>query len=81
MVGGSSPSSPVASDKMKQLPNKITSYLKETRAEAKKVAWPDRKYVIAATGVILVIVFFLGVSVMIVDLGFSRLIMFLTKAF
>jgi len=66
---------------MKQLPNKITAYLKETRAEAKKVAWPDRRYVIAATGVILAIVMFLGVSVMLVDLGLSKLIMFLTKAF
>lgn len=82
MVGGSSPSSPVALVwNMKDTPNKIVNYIKETRAEAKKVTWPARQYVISATGVILVIVLFLGTVVMLLDMGLSRLMLFLTAAF
>jgi len=52
--------------------DKIISYIKETRAEMKKVVWPDRRYVTAATLIILVLVFITGAFVMFVDFGLTE---------
>ncbi len=57
--------------------DKVTSYLKETEAEAKKVVWPDRKYVIAATTIVIVIVALCSIYVMLLDFGFEKLFMML----
>ena len=56
---------------------KITSYLKETEAEAKKVVWPDRKYVVAATTIVIAIVALCAVYVMVLDFGFGKLFIML----
>ena len=55
--------------------NKITSYLKETRIEIKKVAWPDWGYVRNATVIIIVVSLLIGFFVMFLDLIFARAIM------
>ncbi|MFA5034289.1 MAG: preprotein translocase subunit SecE [Candidatus Margulisiibacteriota bacterium] len=47
--------------------NKIVTYFNETVAEMKKVAWPDRQYVTAATGIIIVIVLMTGFFILLVD--------------
>ena len=57
----------------------IKKYLKETEVEAKKVIWPDRKYVTAATVIILIIVILSAVFITVVDFSFVRIFKFLTQ--
>ena len=51
----------------------LKTYLQESVQETKKVAWPERKFVMAATGLVLIIVFFTTLLVMGVDYLFSRI--------
>ncbi|MFH1684656.1 MAG: preprotein translocase subunit SecE [Candidatus Margulisiibacteriota bacterium] len=53
--------------------NKLIQFLKETKAETKKVVWPDRRYVMVATAIILVLVFLTGVYITTVDLVFTKI--------
>lgn len=50
----------------------LQRYLQESRQEAKKITWPDRRYVAVATGVVLVIVCFITLLIMGIDFVFSR---------
>ncbi|MBI5701873.1 preprotein translocase subunit SecE [Candidatus Saganbacteria bacterium] len=58
----------------------VGNYIKETQAEAKKVSWPDRKYIISATVIIVVMVLVLGFALMGIDYGLSQAVLMLTKA-
>jgi len=60
---------------------KILDYIKETRAEVKKVTWPNRQYAIAATTIILLIVIVVSVFIMILDWGLAKIFLFLARAF
>ena len=51
---------------------KILGFLKETLGEMKKVSWPDRKYVTAATIVVFVIVVLTAVFVTLVDFALAE---------
>jgi len=64
---------------MKVYLEKFVRFLKETRSETKKVVWPDRKYVTAATVIILITVLIVGVYVMFVDFAFTRIFAFLMR--
>jgi preprotein translocase SecE subunit len=55
------------------------TFLKETRAEAKKVIWPGREYVTAATLIILFIVFVTGFFVTFLDYFFGKFFSLLIK--
>jgi preprotein translocase subunit SecE len=66
---------------MKEWSKQIRSYLKETQGEVKKVAWPDRQYVTAATFIILVICIVMGLGVTLLDWGLAKIILFLNRAF
>jgi len=66
---------------MKDLKKKILDYIKETRAEVKKVTWPGRQYTIAATTVILLIVVVVSVFIMFLDWGLAEIFLFLNRAF
>ena len=57
----------------------VTKFLKETRAETRKVVWPDRRYVTVATIVILILVIITGLYVMLIDYGFGRIFGFLMR--
>ena len=59
--------------------DKIKNYLKETVAEMKKVAWPDKKYITAATIIVLIIIIAMGIFIVLVDLGFARFFKLFTK--
>ncbi|MFH1576611.1 MAG: preprotein translocase subunit SecE [Candidatus Margulisiibacteriota bacterium] len=58
---------------MKDKFGQVVKYFKETRAETKKVVWPDRRYVAVATVIILVLVVITGLYVMAVDFTFSKI--------
>jgi preprotein translocase subunit SecE len=64
---------------MKGKIDQVVKFVKETRAETKKVVWPDRRYVMVATSIILVLVFITGLYVMFVDLIFVRVFGFLLR--
>lgn len=61
---------PVVFDPMK---DKIIGYFRETLAEMRKVVWPDRRYVMVATIIILVLVFITGVFVLTIDFGLGKI--------
>lgn len=58
---------------------KIVGFLKETLQEMKKVTWPDRRYVLAATIIVLVIVILTAFFVMFVDFAFAEIFKLLLK--
>jgi len=61
----------------KEIKDKTVNYLKETQGEAKKVVWPSRAYVVAATIIVFVIVFLLMFFVMFTDFCFAKIFQFL----
>jgi preprotein translocase SecE subunit len=59
--------------------NKIQNYIKETLAEMRKVAWPDRRYITVATTIILVLVVITALFVMVLDYGLAAFFKALLK--
>lgn len=57
---------------VKGIIDNLVSFVKETRAETKKVVWPDRRYVMVATIIILVLVSLTGVYISLIDFIFSK---------
>ena len=55
------------------------TFLKETRSEARKVIWPNREYVVAATVIILAIVSVTALFVTFLDFAFGRIFSYLIK--
>ena len=53
--------------------DKILNYLRETLAEMRKVVWPDQRYVMVATTIILVLVVITGLFVLTVDFGLGKI--------
>ncbi|MFA5839126.1 MAG: preprotein translocase subunit SecE [Candidatus Margulisiibacteriota bacterium] len=64
---------------MKKIFEQIVKFIKETRAETKKVIWPDRRYVMVATVIILIICFVVGMYVTFVDFAFAKIFGVLIK--
>jgi preprotein translocase subunit SecE len=53
--------------------NRVTKYLKEVRAEVRKVTWPSRQEVLRLTAIVAVVLVVMSVFMTVVDFGFSRL--------
>ena len=53
--------------------DKIVNFLKETLAEMKKVTWPDRRYVMVATTIVLILVFLSSLFIVAVDFGLGKI--------
>jgi len=53
---------------------KIRQFLSEFRVEMKKVSWPNRKEVIASTGVVLAVVVFVSLYLGVTDFVLSKLL-------
>ena len=60
--------------KLKNLFQKIINFIKESRAELRKVTWPNRKQLISSTVVVIITVALVAVFLGIVDLIFSRIV-------
>ncbi|VBB08848.1 protein translocase complex sece/sec61-gamma subunit [Lucifera butyrica] len=54
-------------------------FLREVRAELKKVSWPNRKELVSYTGVVFVSVLVVGVLIWLVDTGFSEVLQVIMK--
>jgi preprotein translocase subunit SecE len=61
-------------DKARDVVPRSVTYVQEVWAELKKVHWPSRKEVTAATVVVLVVVLVVAVFLGLVDFGVSRLV-------
>ena len=68
---------PGARDQMKRERTGPRQYLREVRAELKKVAWPSRKEIINSTIVVLIAVVFMTTLIFGFDYGSSQLVLFL----
>lgn len=53
--------------------NRVTKYLREVRAEIRKVTWPSRQEVIRLSAIVLVVLVVMSSFMAIVDYLFSRL--------
>jgi preprotein translocase subunit SecE len=60
--------------KLNNLFQKIINFIKESRAELRKVTWPNRKQLISSTVVVIITVALVAVFLGIVDLIFSRIV-------
>ena len=52
---------------------------KETKAELKKVTWPDKEQLIHNTGVIIVFILIITIILSVLDFGFAKLFQLLTN--
>jgi len=62
---------------VKGIADRLRQFLREVKAELKKIAWPSRKETSASTVVVIVIVLVVCVYLGIVDMILSRLIRFI----
>jgi preprotein translocase subunit SecE len=53
--------------------NRITKYLKEVRAEIRKVTWPSRQEVLRLSTIVVVVMIVMSAFMAIIDFAFSRL--------
>ena len=61
---------------VKQYYAQSKNFLSEAVQELKKVTWPNRKETLGTTGVVLVLVFFIGAYLGLVDFFLSRLVQY-----
>ena len=64
----------IALDKAKQILFVIQQFLKESRAELKKVTWPTPKQAIASTSVVVVLTVIVSLVLGLVDFGLAKII-------
>lgn len=60
--------------KLNNLFHKLVNFVKEARAELKKVTWPNKKQLISSTIVVIITVAIVAVFLGVVDLVFSRIV-------
>ena len=61
-------------DKVKQILNVVQQFLKESRAELKKVTWPTPKQAITSTTVVIVVTVIVSLVLGLVDFGLAKII-------
>jgi len=61
-------------EKIRVMIDGVRRFLKEARAELRKVTWPTPKEALASTSVVIVVVIIVSIFLGIVDLGLTRII-------
>jgi preprotein translocase subunit SecE len=61
-------------EKIKLILEKVKQFLKEAKAELRKVTWPTPKQTLASTSVVIVVVVIISLFLGIVDFGLSKII-------
>ncbi|MFZ1035686.1 MAG: preprotein translocase subunit SecE [Smithella sp.] len=59
-------------EKIKEVIQKITQFIKEAKIELKKVTWPTPKQTMASTAVVIILVFVLSVILGIFDFVLAK---------
>ena len=60
-------------------PDRVKRFFKDTKAELKKVTWPDKEQLIHNTGVIIVFILIITIILSVLDFGFAKLFQLLTN--
>ena len=60
--------------------NKLVKFFRETKAELKKVTWPEKKQLIHNTLIILVFIIITCIILSVCDVAFSSLLDFVTQS-
>jgi preprotein translocase subunit SecE len=63
-------------DKLKDVFQKVTQFLKDAKGELKKVTWPQPRQAAASTAVVVIVVVVVSLFLGIVDFGVAKLIRF-----
>jgi len=61
-------------EQIKEMLQKAIQFLKDARAELKRVTWPTRKQTLASTAVVLIIVFIVAIYLGIIDYILAKLV-------
>jgi len=61
-------------DKAKEILNIVQQFLKESRAELRKVTWPTPKQAITSTSVVIVVTVIVSLVLGLVDFGLAKII-------
>ena len=61
------------------LVQRVKRFFKDTKAELKKVTWPDKEQLIHNTGVIIVFILIITIILSVLDFGFAKLFQLLTN--
>lgn len=61
------------------LPSRMKRFVRDVKAELKKVTWPTRKEIIAHTGVVFVTVVLIAALIWVIDAAFAKALQFLIK--
>ncbi|MFZ0430539.1 MAG: preprotein translocase subunit SecE [Acidobacteriota bacterium] len=67
--------------KLRDLPQRVQSFISDVRSEMRKVTWPSKKEVYGTTVVVIVAVFFFGIYLFLVDSALQVAINRLFQAF
>jgi preprotein translocase subunit SecE len=59
-------------EKIKEVIEKITQFIKEAKIELKKVTWPTPKQTMASTAVVIILVFILSIILGIFDFVLAK---------
>ena len=54
--------------------SRIKRFLREVRAELRKVSWPNKKELVSYTGIVFVSVLFVAVLIWLIDTGFTEIL-------
>ncbi|KUG22773.1 preprotein translocase subunit sece [hydrocarbon metagenome] len=64
-------------EKVKEITQKIVQFVKEAKAELKKVTWPTPKQALASTAVVIILVFIVAVVLGIIDFALAKTVKFI----
>lgn len=58
---------------------RVKKFFRDTKSELKKVTWPTKSQLIHNTGIIIVFIIIITVILTVLDMGFGKLISYLTN--
>ena len=59
--------------------SKITKFFKDYKSEFKKIVWPEKKETMRQSGIVVVAIVIVGIAVLLLDTGFSKVLQWLSK--
>ena len=59
--------------------SKIKKFFKDYKSEFKKIVWPEKKETMRQSGIVVVAIIIVGIAVLLLDTGFSKVLQWLSK--
>jgi preprotein translocase subunit SecE len=60
-------------------PSRVKRFIREVKAEMKKVSWPNKQELVSYTGVVFVSVLIIGFLIWVVDASFAKVLRAIIK--